>query len=257
MFQHQPFERFKYNLSLRAGGSTAYSIPVIFSVDGSFQLTRSFDLKGAYSSNYRLPTFNDFYWEPGGNPDLEPETSNSGELGIAFQKKEHVISITGFVINSEDLIQWQPGSDGIWSPVNIKEANNYGFELAAKGSQKFNEHQIGWNLRYDYTRAIDKDTNNQLIYVPEHRANGLFQYAWRTWTLQYQIQYTGEVFVTTSNTQSLDDYAISNLEFVKSFFNRRMILSFKVNNLFNKAYQSVAFRPMPDRNGQLNLTYKF
>ncbi len=257
LFQHRPVERFKYNLSLRAGTSTAYSIPVIFSVDGCFDLSESLDLKAAYSSNYRLPTFNDLFWEPGGNPDLVPETSNSGELGIQFKKEEHMISLTGFLINSKDLIQWQPGNGGIWSPVNIDEANNYGIELSVEGSKRFSEHLLSWNLRYDYTRAIDKELDKQLIYVPEHRANGLFQYNWRAWTLQYQVQYTGEVFTTTSNSQSLDDYTISNLELVKSFLDRRMILSVRVNNLFDKAYQSVAFRPMPNRNGHFNLTYKF
>ncbi|MGA9270433.1 MAG: TonB-dependent receptor [Lutimonas sp.] len=257
LFQHRPAERFTYDLSLRAGTSSAYSIPVIFSVDGRFDLSGSFDLKAAYSSNYRLPTFNDLYWEPGGNPDLEPESSTSGELGIEFKKKKHNISLTGFLIQSQDLIQWQPNAAGIWSPVNIREANNFGIEFAVTGSKKFSEHLLSWNLRYDYTRAVDEELDAQLIYVPEHRANGLFQYGWRTWSAQYQIQYTGEVFITTSNSQSLDDYALSNLEFVKTFLDRRMILSFKLNNLFDQAYQSVAFRPMPNRNGHFNLTYKF
>lgn len=257
LFQHQPVERFTYNLSLRAGASSAYSIPVIFSVDGRFDLSELFDLKAAYSSNYRLPTFNDLYWEPGGNPDLKPETSNSGELGIRFSKEEHKISLTGFLINSQDLIQWQPGEGGIWSPVNIRSANNYGIELSVQGNKRFSEHLLSWNLRYDFTRAIDEELDTQLIYVPEHRANGLLQYGWKTWTAQYQIQYTGEVFTTTSNSRSLDDYTLSNLELVKTFFDRRMIVSAKLNNLFDQAYQSVAFRPMPNRNGHLNLTYKF
>lgn len=257
LFQHRPVERFTYNLSLRAGTSTAYSIPVIFSVDGRVDLSGSFALKAAYSSNYRLPTFNDLFWEPGGNPDLEPEASRSGELGLQFQKEMHTISLTGFLINSQDLIQWQPGAGGIWSPVNINEANNYGIEFSVQGGKRFNEHLLSWNLSYDFTRAVDEELDTQLIYVPEHRANAIFQYGWRSWTAQYQVQYTGEVFTTTSNSQSLDDYALSNLELVKSFFDRRMILSVKVNNLFDQAYQSVAFRPMPNRNGHLNLTYKF
>ena len=141
--------------------------------------------------------------------------------------------------------------------MNINEANNYGIEFSVQGGKRFNEHLLSWNLAYDFTRAVDEELDTQLIYVPEHRANAIFQYGWRTWTAQYQVQYTGEVFITTSNSQSLDDYALSNLELVNSFFDRRMILSLKVNNLFDKAYQSVAFRPMPNRNVHLNLTYKF
>ena len=38
------------------------------------------NLKGSeieyhYGTGFRYPTFNDLYWQPGGNPDLEPEKS--------------------------------------------------------------------------------------------------------------------------------------------------------------------------------------
>jgi iron complex outermembrane receptor protein len=257
LFQHRPADRFVYNLSLRGGSSTAYEVPFIFSADGAFSLSESLKIRGGYSSNYRLPSFNDLYWEPGGNPDLDPESSHSGELGLSFDHGSQSLSVTGFLISSKDLIQWQPEPGGIWSPVNVRESRNYGVEIALEGSKRFHAHGLSWNLRYDYTRATDEVSETQLIYVPEHKANGLLGYLWKTWSASYQVQYTGEVFTTTSNTQKLDDYAISNLELSKFFLEGSIQVRFQVNNLFDKTYESVAYRPMPDRNYHFNLNFTF
>ena len=161
------------------------------------------------------------------------------------------------MIHSRDLIQWQPGAGGIWSPVNIRESRNHGLEVALQGTKEFSGHRLNWNLRYDFTRATDEELDTQLIYVPEHRANGLLSYVWKTWAAQYQLQYTGEVFTTTSNTVKLDDYAVSNLELSKYFKDGNIQLRFQMNNLFDKSYESVAYRPMPGRNYNLNLNFKF
>jgi len=257
LFQHRLSTRFVYNLSTRAGASSAYDIPVIFSADASFALADGFDLRGGFSSNYRLPSFNDLYWVPGGNPELDPETSLSGELGLVYEKSGHVFSVTGFLIDSSDLIQWQPATGGLWSPININESSNYGLEIALRGSLYPELRGLSWNVQYDYTRAMDEELDTQLIYVPEHRANGSLSYLFRSWTASYQIQYTGEVFTTTSNTQKLDDYAISNLEISKSFVKNSIRFILQVNNLFDESYESVAYRPMPNRNFQLNFNFKF
>ena len=257
LFQHRPADRLVYNLSLRGGGSTAYEVPLIFSADGAYSLSDRLKVRGGYSTNYRLPSFNDLFWEPGGNPELNPETSQSGELGISYTRALHSLTLTGFVIQSRDLIQWQPEAGGIWSPVNIRESRNYGMEVALQGSKRFNGHRLSWNLRYDFTRATDEELDTQLIYVPEHRANGLLAYVWKTWAAQYQLQYTGEVFTTTSNTVKLDDYSLSNFELSKYFIEGNIQIRFQVNNLFDENYQSVAYRPMPGRNYNLNLNFKF
>ena len=37
-----------------------------------------------FSRNFRAPTLNERYWQPGGNPDLEPEESYNIEAGITL-----------------------------------------------------------------------------------------------------------------------------------------------------------------------------
>ncbi len=256
LFHHQPLQSLVYNISLRAGVSSVYDIPFIYSLDGKYLLNRFLTLRAAFSSNYRLPTFNDLYWEPGGNPDLKPEKSLSGEIGLELSQDKFSFGGAFFMIKSQDLIQWRPVSNDFWQAQNISEASNYGLEFTAEAEQSFNSHYFKLKLQYDYTRALDEATNNQLIYVPEHKANSILDYSWKKWNFNYNLQYVGEVFITTSNSQSLDDYWLSDVSFFRTFLQNRLKMGISIKNLFDENYQSVAFRPMPGRNFLININFK-
>jgi len=256
LFHHQPISSFRYNLSIRKGISSIYDIPFVYSFDGQYDISKKFTLKAAFSSNYRLPTFNDLYWEPGGNSDLNSEKSNSAEIGFDFVHQFLNLNITSFYIKSKDLIQWQPVSGNIWQPVNIQDVSNYGVEFSSWAQKKFEHHLFLLKVQYDYTMSKDDNLNKQIIYVPNHKGNFILNYQYKKWSLSYNLQYTGEVFTTTSNTQTLNAYWLSNIDISKSFFKNRLQLAFKINNLLDENYQSVAYRPMPNRNYMLNINLK-
>lgn len=253
LFHHEPISKINYNVSIRKGFSNQYEIPFIFAIDFNIDLLSNLKLKGNYATNYRLPTINDLYWVPGGNRDLIPETSSTFELGLVYTKSIFEFNLTSFLIDSDNLIQWQPISSDIWQPVNIQNARNYGLEFAAVLSKQINVHKIDFTFQYDYVHATDQTLNKQLIYVPNHKANSIFSYKYRKWGFNYNLQYTGKVYITTSNTQSLDAYTLSNISVSRSLFNDKLRLAFQANNLFNEYYQSVAYRPMPNRNFTLNI----
>lgn len=255
LMHHEPTDRFLYNVSFRAGVSSAYDIPFIYSLDAKYLLTNAFSARGAFSTNYRLPTFNDLYWEPGGNPDLKPEFSYSGELGIRYNFKSFNLDAGTYFIKSSDMIQWRPVTFEYWRPENVSEVLNYGLEVAGDYSYSVGDHMFDLRASYDYNLATDEATDKQLIYVPKHRAAAIFDYGYHKWQFTYHLRYVGEVYTTTSNTQSLDAYWLSDISFSRNLFKQHLGISFKVNNLFNVKYESVAFRPMPNRNYlvQINL----
>ena len=258
LFHHKPFEKLNYNLSLRKGVSSVYTIPFIYAIDAKYNLLDKIYLKAAFSTNYRLPTFNDLYWVPGGNVDLRSETSKSAEIGLNYTIKSFDFSMTTFLIKSNDMIQWRPVTGTFWQPQNIQNVSNYGVELFASFEKKSDLHLFRFRVYYDYTKSKDEELNKELIYVPNHKANGIFNYSFKKWNFSYNIQYTSKVYTTTSNTQSLDSYLLSNIYIGRSFLKRKNLkVIFKVNNLFDENYQSVAFRPMPNRNYTININLKF
>jgi iron complex outermembrane receptor protein len=253
LFHHQPFTHFIYNLSVRGGVSSAYDIPFIYSIDAKYLINSNLSLRTGFSSNYRLPTFNDLYWEPGGNPELKPEHSLSGEIGVDYNHSLFSLSGTAFFIKSDDLIQWRPVTSDFWQPQNISQASNYGLEFSGLFKQHFGSHFLTLKIQYDYTKAIDDETDKQLIYVPKQRSSMLLDYFWKKWNFNYNLQYVGEVFTTPSNTQTLDAYWLSDVSLSRRLLKDRMDIGFGINNLFDIKYQSVAFRPMPNRNYVLHI----
>ncbi|MGJ8738184.1 MAG: TonB-dependent receptor plug domain-containing protein, partial [Zobellia laminariae] len=84
-------------------------------------------------------------------------------------------------------------------------------------------------------------------------------YAYSDWRLFYQLYVNSSVFITSDNSESLSGYSVSNLGFGRNFKTKGKLnieALIQVNNLYNKNYQNVAYRPMPNRNVQLKLKIK-
>ena len=253
LFQHKPKSTIYYNLSVRKGFSSAYEIPLIYGLDVKFSLPKNISLRGSYATNYRLPTFNDLYWEPGGNANLIPETSKTAELGISYYTSLLSLNATSFFIQNKNLIQWQPITSDVWAPINIQSAKNFGLEISAIFNKTINKHVLNLKVQYDFVKAMDENLDKQLIYVPNHKANVILTYQIAKWNFGYNYQYTSKVYTTTSNSQTLDGYNLSNLFFKRQLFKDKIIVALNLNNIFNESYQSVAYRPMPNRNITLNI----
>lgn len=95
-----------------------------------------FLLHASASTGFRRPSLNDLYWPEDtfarGNPDLSPETSVEFESGISLNGlRSFRFSATGFIAETDDLIRWEPGEGGKWSPINIARALRKGIEAEA------------------------------------------------------------------------------------------------------------------------------
>jgi len=259
LMNHKVSNKFSYGINLRQEFLNDFKNPFLLEMDAKCLVNNWYTIKVNASKNYRVPTFNDLYWNIGGNEELQPETSYQAEIGNDFFWKDFRIGVNGFYIRSEDLIKWQPGNDGLFSPVNISEAENYGVEFSVEFSQVFNEHAFKFSADYAYTSASDKEKNKQLLYVPFHKVIGLVNYDYKKFSVYYQLLYNGEVFTTTDNIGTVEAYSVSNIGLEYSFLDQEIPIGtgIKFNNIFDTYYESVAFRPMPNRNFQLFLNIKF
>ncbi len=256
LLHHRVFSNLVYNVSARKGFSSNFEIPFIYAADVNFKIINNFKVKANYSTNYRTPTFNDLYWEPGGNPDLKSEKNSSAEIGVDFQNKNAKFDLTTFWIKSDNLIQWVPVTADFWQPKNVQKTSGYGLEFSIKYKKIIDDHNFQFQAQYAYTVSNDDSIDKQLIYVPYNKANSNVSYNYKRTYFNYNLQYTGKVFTTSSNSQSIEDYWLSNVEISQNFLKNDLKIGFRINNLFDENYQSVAYRPMPGRNFELNINYK-
>lgn len=250
------------------GSKAVPLIPALF-VDGVLSKRGNVTVKASVSKNYRVPTLNDLYFLPGGNPDLRNERGLSYDAGLSFESgcgEDMAIdgSATWFDSRIKDWIMWLPTSKGFFSPRNMGQVHAYGVELRGHFSARFLKDWYldlsatgGWTPSINRGPALaegDKSVGKQLPYVPELSSSVVGRLSWKTWGFQYKWCYYSERFTMSSNEFSLSgrlpSYFMSNVALEKSLDTKIAGLNFKlaVNNLFDEDYMSVLSRPMPGIN---------
>ncbi|WP_299390473.1 TonB-dependent receptor [uncultured Gelidibacter sp.] len=257
LLRHQVSDAFIYGLNIRKDFTSGFKSPLVFSADAEYRFSDSYTLKLNGSRNFRVPSFNDLYWKPGGNLDLLPELSHQIDLGQEFSSRFFDVKVNTYYIKTKDMIQWIPDNTGLFRPQNVNKVKSYGAELELFLRYHINGHQFNLNSGYSYTVSKNEATGKQLIYVPLHKANLNFSYSFKAMELVYQHLINDEVDIIGGQ---LKGYNVGNIGLAYHydvFENVNSILQFNINNLYNSNYENVALRPMPNRNYQLQLTLKF
>ena len=256
-------EKWQYSVQLRQDATTDFDSPLLLGLGSSYAFAKAYTLKLNASRNYRIPTFNDLFWSgPGaqGNPDIIPETSWQGELGHELRLKNLNINIQNYYIRAQNLIVWRPNVDGIFTPINVSDTEHYGAEIGIDYTSSLGKHRFMVSGKYGYTMAQDMVTANTLPYVPRHKIIGALSYSQKQLSAYYQWLYNDEVFTTTDNTTTVAGYGISNAGIsytLRQKQERQLTFSLRAQNIFNKNYQTIAFRPNPGRNFLIQTSYTF
>ena len=256
-FRHQLFEKFGYEITLRKELTEAYESPILYSVGSRWQPLKGYVVKANVSKNFRMPTFNDLYWQGSGNPNLKAERSLQAELGQELKLGSFSLAATGYYMEITDLIQWTP-TMGNWSPENVGEVVSYGGEGAIAFNKKFGNHEVDFRSTYGYTVSENQKNDKQLIYVPYHKSASNFAYAYKRLGFNYQHVFNGSVYILSDNSEKLKEYQVSNAGINYQFGKKTTCdIGFRVLNIWNENYQSVSKRPLPGRNYTINLTLNF
>lgn len=250
------------SLNLRQNYSEEYGVPFTPAIGLEGRIWKLLYMKMSLSRNFRIPTFNERYWVPGGNENLDPEKSWNQEVGFLIKPqsidKSLLYELHFTVYNSlvDNWILWIP-SGSFSEPVNIKEVWSRGIELDGKMVFKFNHSDIQLNGGYTFARStnekklsdLDESYKKQLIYVPINRLFLKLTYSVRNWFISYDHQYSGIRYTTPDNSNFLPGYNLGNLSIGQfSSMNQTMTdVRLEVMNIWNKQYQSVAYYPMPGR----------
>lgn len=258
------------------GNKFAPVIPAVFA-DVILYKPLNLVLKSSIARNYRYPSMDDLYYQPGGNPDLKPEKGFTYDAGVEFgvKKKQWMLrgNVTAFDSHISDWILWTPNPKGFWVPSNVKKVHNYGIEATLSGEimmAKDLKLSASGNYAYTPSKNVGEKTNDndasigkQLCYIPLVSANLNTRLQWKTWTLGCLWNHYGERFTTTSNevndiTGRLKPYYMTDLSLEKSLRIHKVKMSIKgvVNNLLDTEYVTVLSHPMPGRNYEVYLTVK-
>ena len=242
-------------------------VPIIPSVAVQYQFKHILFTTN-HSRSFRYPTFNDLYWNPGGNVNLKPEKGWTNDIGIKIitnHKKRVQLSISSQLFSNiaDNWIKWVPNGQtskaennlkvwarGIESNIDIqtKISTNHALNLNISITKQKTTHIASYNNQ-EY--IIGK----QLIFTPMELGSISLKWLVKKYEFMIQNNYTGLRFTTATNTKFLDAFSLTNLHINKAFqFNKYQVkLQFSANNLFNTKYELYPSRTLPGSNFQLNI----
>jgi iron complex outermembrane receptor protein len=264
-----PINNWAATLSLRKELIEGYQVPLCPLIGASGNLNRFFSAQLHLSRNFRVPTLNDRYWQPGGNGSLKPETSWSAEAGINWKSDvtdrcwQTGIGITAYYSLIRDLILWTPGDNSFWSPENIQEVLSRGLELSSTSEIKVSKFAGKLHLAYSYTPSeFNKNETgsnsvkgNQLTYIPLHNAMADFRVSRGGFFIDWEQSLLGKRYVLKDNSMFLDGYSLGNLKAgcIFSLNNIKLSLQGEIRNLFDTDYQSIQYYAVPGRSFRITI----
>ncbi len=258
LIRWNPTRKFYFEAGAKKDFVEKISSPFLFSFSGKYNAANWYSAVLNISKNFRTPSFNDLYWEPGGNPDLKPEVSQQAELANNFRYRNFKFNLTPYYIKIENMIQWIPNSNGYYSPINTHKVESYGLESQLDFEKESGKNRAKFSLGYIFTHSKNTETGKFLMYVPKHKIFGNASYRYDFAEIFVQGMFNGLTYTTTDEKQSaaIEPYFVFNSGLYFNVFKHYQI-GFKVNNIFDEIYETTAYFPLPKRNYSMNLLINF
>ena len=231
-------------------------------------------IRASYKHSYRIPTFNDLYYDRLGNRELNPEKAVQYNLGMTWSGDvpnwalEYLsLSVDGYFNRVTDKIVALP-TMFIWKMMNQGRVNISGIDanLSARWQLPASfalslDGSYTWQRAIDRTQKDSKIYGDQIPYTPEHAGNvsvGV-EHPWVnvTWTMlavgdRYSLQ-------QNISENRIDGYVEQQLSLNRTFsFGKCALrLQAEVLNLGNVTYDVIRYYPMPGRSFRASVRFVY
>lgn len=236
-------------------------------VSYSFDEDNRYKIKGNAGNAYRLPSFDDMFWPESsfavGNPDLSHERAYIYDLGLQLQLTDYLkFETTFFLHNVEDLIQWNPGPGGKWTPKNMGKAEMKGIEVETSYMLETPplKGYFEGRLNYSYLSALNKTDgilyDKELINRSMHKGNFILIYYHEDGIIiSVDCSYTGDKYITSANTKIFPGYFLMDINSTIPI-GESIFLSGYIKNILNQTYQDYRGFPIPGISFGINIEYR-
>jgi vitamin B12 transporter len=276
--QYQLFEKyFDLSASLRHDDNESYGRHNTGNLSLAIPVNQSVRLTAGYGTAFKAPTFNDLYYPeenypaytPGGptssysgNPNLQPETSASFDIGINGNWRIHQWSVNYFNTEIDDLIEYVSEYDAATNNYggtmkNISRAKIKGLEIS------YQVEFFDWIIQSNYTwlNPKNKDSGKLLPNRSEHLFNLQMDSHLGQLTYGGSLQASSQRYIDINEQFKLSGFTLFNLH-ADYQINKQWSVKAKVDNLFDKEYAKSARFALtqkyiaPGRNVFVSLQYK-
>ena len=245
------------------------------SLSVSYKLLADQDLyvRASYKNIFRSPTFNESYYYHYGSTNLKPESTDQLNVGVTYTaplSRRNMLTVTldGYYNHVKDMIVAVPQNMFVWTCVNLDKVRSYGLDATMRASRQMAEgHQVAVAGSYSYQRVEDRNNPEattygyQVAYMPRHQGSLSVSYE-NPW-VNVSLHGTSVSSRWPNNNHYegtlIAGYTDCGATLWRQFRWHRHQLEarFDLKNVFDKQYEIVANYPMPGRNYQISINYKF
>jgi vitamin B12 transporter len=199
-----------------------------------YGFTNGLRLTASYGTAFQAPSFNDLYFPGFGDPDLDPETSQSLEVGLSGGLPAGRWSVSLYQTDLRDLIA-ADNVGGVLRAANVNKARIRGLEAVA-GARVF-----GWELSAALTlldpenRSSGDNEGNLLARRPEQSFRLDLDRDFGDYNLGLSLYAAGRSFDDQANEIRLDGYAVVDLR-AGYRFTDSLRLQGRLENLLDEDY---------------------
>ena len=229
-------------------------------------LSQDFHIRAFYKNIFRLPTFNDLYYNDFGNRNLRPENTHQFDLGLTYARsflhKKMGISITvdGYYNRVKDKIVAIPSRNLFtWMMLNFGAV-----KIAGMDANLVFDYEIIKQLKinivgsYSLQQAVDvtdpksNTYRHQIPYTPLHSGSASLTLSTPWVDVSYTVVAAGKRYALQQNipANELKPYSDHSLALAKDFdVKGKVVLGYKLEllNLANRHYEIVRSYPMQGR----------
>lgn len=242
-------------LSGRSDDNQQYGRHNTWQAGAGWNFYQDYRLSGSYGTAFRAPTFTDLYYPGASNPDLKPEESDNIEVTVEGSAFEAFWRVTAYRNLIDNMLQWDPVA---YHVANLGAVRLRGIEAEGEFTTGFLSHRVSAN----FSDPEDLDSGEQLIRRSKRNYKWLTQAQWEkfdgsvSWNYQgprYDNYYDSVTYA--SSRKELGGYSLWDLA-LGYHITSEFALQGKINNLFDKAYETAIGYPASERTYFVNLNYQ-
>jgi vitamin B12 transporter len=211
-------------------------------------------LRGSLGTGFRAPSLFELFDSQYGNPDLDPESSTSWDIGWdqRFWQEKAGLSVTYFNLEITDQIDFAFPGGYVQIPG---ESERSGIELGMDA--QLNEF-IEVKAAYTYMLTAESTSGDPLLRVPEHDLSFTSVYSRKQWTLSGIVTYIAGVEdlnydLNGPATLELDDFWVLDGRLAYAFKEGKEVFV-RFENIFDEYYQLTRGYGTPGRSAYLGLS---
>ncbi len=239
--------RHKAFAAVRLSDHDAFGNHTTWNAEYSFEIDDAWTVSAGLGHAFRAPDATDRYGF-GGNPELEPETSDEAQLGLRYAPGgRHSVDFELYANDIDDLIEFDLQT---FTLRNIEQAEIRGAQLG------YEYRGESFALRADFVRqsADNALTGSRLLRRAEESAT-------LTYTQTIGEHRLGVSVIASGDREDfggtrLAGYVLTNLT-AQLRITEQWQLNTRIENLFDTDYQTAAEYRMQERSGFVELKYRW